>query len=472
MAALVWLRDDLRCADNPALAAAVAAGGPVVVLYCLDEVSPGVRPLGGAARWWLHGSLQRLAADLAKLNIPLILRQGAAAEIVPAIAAAVGATAVHWNRRYDAGGIAVDTGLKTALRAAGLQVTSHQANLLFEPPKIRTKQDGPFRVFTPFWRACRAEAPPRRPILAPSPAAPFQAALPASDALADWALRPQKPDWAGGLAATWTPGEAGAEARLAAFLAGALAGYAEGRDRPAGVTTSRLSPHLRFGEISPFRVWHAILDATASGHPASATDIEKVLAEIGWREFSWHLLYQAPDLTSVNFNPSFNGFPWRDDPTGLTAWQRGKTGIPIVDAGMRQLWTTGWMHNRVRMIVASFLTKHLLIPWQLGETWFWDTLVDADAASNPAGWQWVAGSGADAAPYFRIFNPVAQGEKFDPDGGYIRAHVPELAHLAAGDIHQPWRLAVPPKGYPAPIVDLARGRDRALSAYAMLRNPG
>jgi deoxyribodipyrimidine photo-lyase len=464
--ALVWLRDDLRLADNPALTAATEGGRPVAVLYCLDEISPGIRPLGGAARWWLAGSLARLGEALAKRNVPLILKRGPAGAVVADVAAALNADAVHWNRRYDAAGKAVDTDIKAGLKARGLTVTSHHANLLFEPMDVRTGQGGPYRVFTPFWRACRALATPRRPL--PIPELTGATVRIPSDHLDDWALTPTKPDWSGGLAAAWTPGEAGAEANLAAFLHGALTGYAEARDRPAGITTSRLSAHLRFGEISPFRVWHAVHDALAAGH-APQGDADKFLAEIGWREFCWHLTYHYPHIANGNFNPDFDRFPWRDDAPALAAWQRGRTGIPLVDAGMRELWATGWMHNRVRMVVASFLTKHLLIDWRAGERWFWDTLVDADLGNNPAGWQWVAGSGADAAPYFRVFNPAGQGEKFDPAGDYIRAWVPELARLAAGDIHRPWRLAVPPAGYPAPVIDLDRGRERALAAYASLK---
>lgn len=466
MTALVWLRDDLRLADNPALTAAAEGGQPVAVLYCLDEISPGLRPLGGAARWWLAGALARLSEALAKRGVPLILKRGPAGAVVADVAAALNAQAVHWNRRYDAAGKAVDAELKAGLRARGLTVASHHANLLFEPWDVRTGQGGSYRVFTPFWRFCRGLATPRRPL--PIPELIGATATLPSDRLDDWGLKPTKPDWSGGLAAAWTPGEAGADANLAAFLSGPLAGYAEARDRPAGVTTSRLSPHLRFGEISPFRVWHAVHDALAAGH-APQNDADKFLAEIGWREFSWHLTYHAPHIASENFNPDFDRFPWRDDAPALAAWQRGRTGIPLVDAGMRELWATGWMHNRVRMVVASFLTKHLLIDWRQGERWFWDTLVDADLGNNPAGWQWVAGSGADAAPYFRVFNPAGQGEKFDPAGDYIRAWVPELAHLASGDIHRPWRLAVPPRDYPAPVIELDRGRERALAAYASLK---
>lgn len=465
MTALVWLRDELRLHDNPALAAAARAGRPVLALYCLDELSPGIRPLGGAARWWLAGSLERLGADLARHGVPLILRRGPAGDVVGDLARTLDVAEVHWNRRYDAAGIAVDTALKAALKARGVVAESHHAHVLFEPFAVKTGQGGPYRVFTPFWRACRALPPPRRP-LPPPRLGRYDGPAIASDALADWQLRPTKPDWAGGLAAAWTPGEAGAARRLAGFLEHGLAGYADGRDRPAGETSSRLSPHLRFGEVSPFQLWHAVTDALVAGHRASERDADKFLAELGWREFCWHLLHHFPTLSTENFNQKFNAFPWRDDIPALHAWQRGQTGIPFVDAGMRQLWTTGWMHNRVRMVVASFLTKHLLLPWRAGEAWFWDTLVDADAASNPAGWQWVAGCGADAAPYFRVFNPAGQGEKFDADGAYTRHFVPELAGLGRADLHQPWRAMPPPRGYPAPIVDLAKGRERALAAYA------
>jgi deoxyribodipyrimidine photo-lyase len=460
MTALVWLRDDLRLADNPALHAAAASRRPVAALYCLDFLSPGVRPLGGAARWWLAGSLERLAADLGRHGVPLILRRGPAAAVVADVAAALEATEIHWNRRYDAAGIAIDAELKAAFSARGVRAVSHHANLLHEPFAIRTGEGRPYRVFTPFWRACLAGDPPRRPLPVPT-FVPFAGPPPPSDRLADWALRPTKPDWAAGLAATWTPGEAAAGARLAAFVETGLAGYAERRDRPADAATSRLSPHLRFGEISPFQVWHAVAGM-------QTPDAEKFCAELGWREFCWHLTHHFPHIAAGNFNPRSDAFPWRDDPAGLAAWTKGQIGIPLVDAGMRQLWTTGWMHNRVRMVAASFLVKHLLIPWQAGERWFWDTLVDADLASNPANWQWVAGSGADAAPYFRVFNPAGQGEKFDPDGAYVRAHVGELAHLAAGDIHRPWRLAAPPPGYPPPLVDLDAGRERALAAHAAM----
>jgi deoxyribodipyrimidine photo-lyase len=316
---------------------------------------------------------------------------------------------------------------------------------------------------------------PPKPLPAPKALPPGPGL--ASDAIESWHLEPSHPDWAGGLRETWKPGEIAAQAKLNAFLESGVAGYATDRDRPDRQGTSGLSPHLRFGEISPRQLWHAARFAAAE-RPARSTDIDKFLSELGWREFCRHLLFDVPDLATRNLQPSFDAFPWKPDDKALRAWQRGRTGYPIVDAGIRELWHTGVMHNRVRMVVASFLVKHLLVDWREGERWFWDTLVDADAGSNPANWQWVAGCGADAAPYFRVFNPILQGEKFDPDGGYVRRWVPELAHLPAGVIHQPWTatpLELAGSGvelgntYPEPIIDHKKGRERALKAYAKLR---
>ena len=464
---LVWFRDDLRLADNPALTAALASARPLIALYCFDEASPGLRPLGGASRWWLHGSLERLAADLAARGVPLILRRGAAADIIRSIVAETGIAAVYWNRRYGAAERLVDSDIKTALTDGGVACRSFQASLLFEPWTIATQSGQPFRVFSPFWRACRATPEPRLPLPVP-PAWSRAADAPPSDALADWRLLPRRPDWAGGLRAAWQPGEAAAQARLQDFIDEDLARYAAERDRPDIAATSRLSAPLRFGEISPFSLWHAARYAAESGAVAGQA-AEKFLSEIGWREFSWHLFFHNPHLATKNIQPRFDAFPWPPcDEAALVAWQRGETGIPIVDAGMRELWVTGWMHNRVRMIVASFLTKNLLIDWRRGEEWFWDTLVDADAANNAASWQWVAGSGADAAPYFRIFNPVKQGETFDPDGDYIRTHVPSLARVRVPAIHQAGAGGA--RGYPQPIVDLAASRARALEAFAHMRS--
>jgi deoxyribodipyrimidine photo-lyase len=421
---IVWFRDDLRIADHPALAAAARAGAPLLCVYILEEDS--ARPLGGAARWWLAGSLRALDHDLRKKGNRLVLRRGPATRIVPALVADIGARVVHWNRRYDAEGIAADDRVAAALKKSGVTVETHHANLLVEPT------DKPPKVFTPFWRRLCAGEPPRS--LLPAPARLAAAPEVTSERLDDWQLDPTKPDWAGGLRATWTPGEAGARARVKQFLQIRITGYASRRDRSDDEATSRLSPHLRFGEISPFQVWHAA-QFVAEKDQCVRRDIEKFLSELGWREFSYHLLHGFPALASRNLHDRFDDFPWASNASALRAWRRGLTGYPIVDAGMRQLWQTGWMHNRVRMIVASFLVKHLLINWTEGERWFWDTLVDADPANNPASWQWVAGCGADAAPYFRIFNPVLQGEKFDPDGRYVREFVPELTRLPDAVVH-------------------------------------
>lgn len=460
---IVWFRRDLRLGDNPALAAALQAGLPVIPVYVLDEETPGLRPLGGAARWWLHGSLQVLDEALRAAGSRLVLRRGPAERMIAELAWECGAAAVHWNRVYERPARERDARLKEALRQGGLAAESHKASLLAEPWEVKNRSGEPFRVFTPFWRACRSGIAPERPL--PSPChLPAPTQWPASDRLANWRLRPRHPDWSTGLAAAWAPGEKSGAGRLADFADGTLERYQERRDLPSAHATSRLSPHLAFGEISPRQVWEA---ATARGHSASA---EKFLAELGWREFAHHLMFHFGDLGTCNFRREFDSFPWTDDDAGLRAWQRGHTGYPIVDAGMRELWTTGWMHNRVRMIVASFLTKDLLIDWRAGERWFWDTLVDADPANNAAGWQWVAGSGADAQPYFRIFNPVLQAEKFDPAGDYVRKWVPELADLPSGAVHRPWSLGrAAPAGYPPPIVDHGYARGRALAAFRSLR---
>ncbi|ODN69011.1 cryptochrome/photolyase family protein [Methylobrevis pamukkalensis] len=473
---IVWFRDDLRLSDNPALSEACRDDGPVVALYILDDVSPGIRPLGGARRWWLHHSLQALAIDLQAIGIPLLLRRGPAGKVLPEVVEAVGARQVHWNRRYTAAGIAIDTALRTDLKAQGVEVESHNGSLLIEPFAVTKGDGGWFKVFTPFWKAARERiGTPRSPLPVPKPRqAPALDVT--GDRLVDWGLLPTKPDWSGGLAKTWTPGEAGARERLETFLDDGLARYKAQRDEPAAGAVSMMSPYLAFGEISPVTLWHA---AAAAGGGRSDASVEKFLAELGWREFSYHLLYHFPDLGQQNFQPRFDGFSWKGDPAALAAWQKGQTGYPIVDAGMRQLWRTGWMHNRVRMVVASFLVKHLLIDWRAGEAWFWDTLVDADPANNAASWQWVAGSGADAAPYFRIFNPILQGEKFDTAGRYVRDHVPELAGLPDKWLNKPWqapsdvrrradvRLG---KTYPEPVVDHDAARQRALAAFQEIKD--
>ncbi|MBX9471948.1 cryptochrome/photolyase family protein [Microcella sp.] len=445
-ASIVWLRDDLRVSDNPALTAAVERGGPVVVVYLLEEQSPDARPLGGASRWWLHGSLTALAADLAALGGTLTLRRGAPEAVIPALVSETGADAVFWNRRYGAMR-EVDAALKSRLTDEGVVVASFAGSLLFEPWRITSGSGDPYKVFTPFWRACLASGDPRPPL--PAPTAIDGLAV-GGDELDDWTLLPTRPDWAEGLRATWTPGSTGAHERLEHFIEHGLPLYHR-RDEPGVEATSRLSPHLRFGELSPHEVWARVHQSIAA---EAAANRAKFLSEIGWREFSYAILFARPDLGRQNFRREFDAFPWGQPDAGqLEAWRHGQTGIPIVDAGMRELWATGYMHNRVRMIVASFLTKNLLVDWRTGEEWFWDTLVDADEASNAASWQWVAGSGADAAPYFRIFNPVLQAEKFDPRGVYVNRWVPE-----AGT-----------PGYPEPIVDLKASRAEALAAYEAVK---
>ncbi len=472
---IVWFRDDLRLSDHPALSAAAKTGGPVIGLYVRDEESRGVRPLGGAARWWLAQSLRRLQVSLRATGADLVLRRGAAARVIPEVARTAKASAVFWNEIAQAPHLAVAKAVETELAKAGIDSQSFAGDLLASPSDIRTKEGRGLRVFTPFWRRLQALGDPPAPLPAPNRLTTIAGV--ASERLEDWRLEPRHPDWAGGLRATWTPGETAAQQRLEEFLADGLKGYAGDRDRPDRNGTSSLSPHLRFGEISPRQIWHATRFAAAE-RPALSADADKFLSELAWREFCRHLLHDNPDLATANLQPAFDAFPWKHDPGVLTAWQRGRTGYPIVDAGMRQLWHIGVMHNRVRMVVASFLVKHLLIDWREGEQWFWDTLVDADTGSNPANWQWVAGCGADAAPYFRVFNPVLQGEKFDPDGAYLRRWVPELSRLPAKLIHQPWRAAPLElksagvelgRSYPEPIVDHRKGRERALAAYARLR---
>ena len=435
---LVWFRDDLRLADNPALRAAADRDEPVIGVYVLDEASPGVRALGGAARWWLHHSLSELDERLREKGSVLVLRRGAASDVLPALVGETGAGAVFWNRRYGGPEREIDAGIKDGLRGDGVEVTSFAGSLLYEPWTVRTGAGTPYGVFTPFWNACRQLPAPRAPIPEPRELRGPRR-HPASDGLAEWELLPTSPDWASGLRERWEPGERAAKARLREFLADDAADYDRARDEPAAGATSLLSPRLRWGELSPHEVWHAAV--------SSDVQVGGFLSELGWREFAWHTLFHFPDLATKNLRSAFDAFPWpRLRPAMLRAWQQGETGIPLVDAGMRELWTTGFMHNRVRMVVASFLVKNLLIDWRHGEEWFWDTLVDADAASNPFNWQWVAGSGADAAPYFRIFNPELQAKKFDPDGHYVREWAPDAT-------------ARPP------IVDLGASRKAALAAY-------
>jgi deoxyribodipyrimidine photo-lyase len=468
---IVWLQQDLRLHDNEALCASAKAG-PVIALFILDDATPGEWKLGGAQRWWLHHSLATLGTDFQKRGLTLVLRSGDPLTILQELVTETQAQGVFWNRRYEPAHIARDSAIKHTLKAQGLRVESFSSLLLFEPWQIKNKSGEYFKVFTPFWKSCLQHTPPRAPL--PVPAMQPYAITLASDTLERWKMLPTHPDWAGGLRASWTPGETGALACAEHFFAHGLARYDDKRDFPAAACTSRLSPHLHFGELSTNALWHRCQSMQHTEESALRKPVSKFLAELGWREFSYHLLYHFPELPASSFRPAFNAFPWENDAALLHAWQKGRTGYPIVDAGMRELWQTGVMHNRVRMIAASFLTKHLLVHWTEGERWFWDTLVDADLASNSASWQWVAGSGADAAPYFRIFNPVLQGKKFDERGDYVRTFVPELARLSDDHIHTPWladegalaRAGITlGKDYPFPIVDHDTARAKALAAY-------
>mgnify|MGYP002821143526 CR=1 FL=1 len=472
---IVWFRQDLRCADNPAFAAAAETGQPVLPLFILDEETPDVRPVGGASRWWLHHSLKSLAAGLREHGLELLLRRGRAANVLADIEEQTGADRVVWNRCYEPGAIARDTAVKAMLRAAGVATESFNGSLLIEPWKVETGQGGPYKVFTPYWRRLREvyQAPPVAALPKTLPAA----TSPAGDALAAWQLLPTAPDWAGGLRESWEIGEDAAMARLGGFLDDGVARYPQERDRPDIDGTSRLSPYLHWGEISPHQVWRAAAVHLYKGG-AVAAGAEALLRELAWRDFNHHLLFHFPGIATANWREQFDGFPWRDDPEALALWQKGQTGYPLVDAGMRELFHTGFMHNRVRMIAGSFLIKDLMIDWRAGEAWFWDTLVDADLANNAGNWQWVAGSGADASPFFRIFNPVTQGEKFDSTGAYVRRWVPELAELPDKCIHKPWTASPDTldaagvrlgESYPAPMVDHGVARERALEAYHTIR---
>jgi deoxyribodipyrimidine photo-lyase len=465
--AIVWFRRDLRLADNPALDYARSHHKAVVPLFVFDPDTESPWSPGGASRWWLHHSLAALDDRLRERGSRLILAQGDPVEALERVRRVTGAAAIYWNRRYEPAVVERDRRLKQAFSDAGLTVGSFNGSLLVEP-WAGAKSDGdPYKVFTPFWKEMqrRWQPPPR----APEPrelAAPSR--WPASLDLSELGLLPRH-EWPEKLAAHWQPGELAARRNLEAFV-DLAADYDAGRDRPDRAGTSRLSPRLHFGELSPGQIVRAL---EPSGELPGGRGRMVYASELAWREFSHHLLWYFPNIPDESLKPAFRGFPWReraDYADDLAAWQMGRTGIPMVDAGMRELWATGWMHNRVRMIVASFLTKNLLIPWQEGARWFWDTLVDADLANNTQGWQWTAGSGADAAPYFRVFNPVLQGEKFDPKGDYVRHWCPELAGRDARRIHQPLNRAESRDlGYPEPIVDLKATRRRALDAWQAIR---
>ncbi len=469
MTTIVWLRRDLRTRDNPALAAA-AARGRVLPVFILDDATTGPQwRWGGASRWWLHHSLAALRDNLG--HLPLF--RGDPRELLPAVIKKVGASAVYWNRCYDPFAIARDMELKASLQRLGVEVQSFNGSLLHEPWDVATGSGGPFKVFTPYWRASLS-----RSVAAPLPAPMLKIVKAAAlgDRLEDWDLLPADPNWATGWEDLWTPGEKGALARFDDFAKNGLVGYQELRDRPDLRGTSRLSPHLHWGEISPRQIWARI--ALESEDPSKRDGASKFLSEVGWREFAHHLLYHFPTLPERNWRPNFDAYPWRNSADDFKAWRQGRTGYPLVDAGMRELWQTGWMHNRVRMVTASFLVKHLRIDWRRGETWFWDTLLDANLANNAAGWQWVAGSGADASPYFRIFNPMTQGRKFDPNGDYVRRWCPELARLPNEYIHAPCQAEPETLAragitlgstYPNPIVDHDQARKAALNGYDKVR---
>ena len=463
---ILWFRRDLRLSDNPALRHAIESGRPVLAAYILDPAGEGRAP-GAASLWWLDKSLRALAGDLQGRGSGLILRRGDSEAELRRLIAETGATCVLMNRLFEPSAWSRDADIAHALQAEGVEVKGFNGALLARPGSVLNGSGQPYRVFTPFLKNLLKEAAPPEPWIAPDrlPAPPEVD----SDHIDSWSLHPTRPDWSGGF--DWTPGEAGAQARLEQFIAKGLEGYGVNRDRPSR-PTSLLSPHLHWGEISPWRCVEAAREAAARGG-APAAEADKFTTEIVWREFSAHLLHHFPRLADTAFRPEYDAMPWRNDADELKAFKRGRTGYPIVDAGLRQLWTFGWMHNRVRMIVGSFLVKDLLIDWRVGEAWFWDTLVDADWASNVQNWQWIAGSGADAAPSFRIFNPVSQGQKFDPEGGYVRRWVPELARLPDRWLHAPWtaptdvlRRARVELGrtYPRPVVDHGLARARALEA--------
>ena len=445
---IVLFQRDLRLSDNPALSGAAETKAPLIFLYVLDEKTPGKGKIGSAEKWWLHQSLKALQGDLSKKRCKLILRKGALRSVVLEIAKKTKAQAVYYNRLYE----------PWFKDFRGIESKAYNGTLLHDPSDLFTKSGGPFKVFTPFWNAAQKDLD-IGPILKVPKLSAAKLSL-RSDTLSSWKLEPQKPNWAKGFSKYWTPGEKGALKQLQKFTKSKLGQYHQKRDIPGVEGTSKLSPHLHMGEISPLQVWKA-----AQKQGASA---KKFRDELGWREFSTYLLYHFPDLAKSNFNPKFNKMPWVKNTRALNRWKEGLTGYPIVDAGMRELWATGWMHNRVRMIVASFLTKDLLIHWKEGAKWFQDTLVDADLANNSASWQWVAGSGADAAPFFRIFNPTSQGMQYDPKGDYVRKWVPELSRLKGKEIHEPWKSELE-LDYPDPIVDHKEAREKALQGFKKVK---
>jgi len=472
--ALVWLRRDLRLSDNPALHHALHSARHVIPIYIHAPNEDAEWSAGAASHWWLHHSLKQLQARLKQLGSRLIIRRGASLFVLQKLIAETEASLVCWNRLYEPASVARDTKIKSELAESGIEVSSHNGALLLEPWQVRNRQGKPFRVFTPFWRECQQQLATHSPapLAEPIRLTKVAASLP-SDALDDLQLLPRIA-WDASFTPRWSPGELNAQLVAEQFATTLVQRYAAQRDFPAQRQTSSLSPHLHFGEISP----RQIIATLANEHSLSDKGNESFMRELGWREFAHHLLFHFPYTQSQPLDERFEKFEWVNSAALLKTWQRGATGIPMVDAGMRELWHTGWMHNRVRMIVASFLTKNLRIHWLEGARWFWDTLVDADLANNTLGWQWTAGCGADAAPYFRVFNPVLQAQRFDPDGDYIRRWIPELAHLSNRWLFQPWNAPAAELAkarvelgvnYPQPIVDLSVSRERALEAYSAIK---
>ena len=468
---IVWFRRDLRLDDNLAVIAAMESQRPIVPVFIWEPDEGGGASRGSASRVWLHDSLRALRGDLRKQGSELVIRKGVSGEELGRLVTETGAAAVYWNRRYEPGIVRRDSAIREELLEAGIEARSWNSSLLVEPQSLLNKAGRPFQVFTPFWKACLLRGFDKP---APMPGGNLKSpgAFPESVTVDELGLQPDS-NWHESIRSAWDVGESSARRRLEVFAEGAVAAYSNSRDIPGVDGTSALSPHLHFGEIGPRQIAAAVSKAAGASRGAQV-----YLSEIGWREFAHYLLHHFPRTVDSPLKQDFERFPWEPDDEALRRWQRGETGYPIVDAGMRQLWRTGWMHNRVRMIVASVLVKHLLQPWQRGAEWFMDTLVDADLANNTLGWQWTAGCGADAAPFFRVFNPIAQGEKFDPEGDYVRRWIPELAQLPDKYIHQPW--IGPPEilvqagvtiggNYPAPIVDHKKARARALMAYDKMR---
>ncbi len=469
-------RNDLRLSDNPALKESIKSKLPILLCYIFDDHSPKQWRIGRASRWWLHHSLNSLQQKIQSLGGKLILRSGIWHEQIVKIAKETQTTEVFCQRSYLPHEIEQENKARTSLLNLGAKLKRFNSYLLYEPEEIQTKAGTPFKVFTPFWNACLNQSDTQLP-LNPPKKIDFSSIKIKSDPLQSWNLLPTNPDWSTGISNSWTPGEIGAQKRLKEFLKKSTE-YKNQRDLPASEATSKLSPHLHFGEISPRQIWHQINKRIITD-PSATKGAESFLRQLGWRDFANHLIFHWPDLPTQPFKKEFKKFKWKNKTKKLNAWQKGLTGYPLVDAGMRQLWETGWMHNRVRMIAASLLIKNTLQPWQIGEQWFWDTLVDADLAINAASWQWVAGSGSDAAPYFRIFNPVIQSKKFDPQGQYIRKWIPELKHLSNKSIHTPWLASKNEldnakitlgKNYPKPIIDLKFSRDKALQEYKKIKN--